>query len=67
MRLDAAARGLSYELQLSDNLVSNVWNSSGYIPSAPIAIDAEFEAVTNSILTDSKNEQFMKLNVTLDE
>ena len=66
-RLDAAARGLSYELQLSDNLVSNVWNSSGYIPSAPIAIDAEFEAVTNSILTDSKNEQFMKLNVTLDE
>ena len=45
----------------------NVWNSSGYTPSTPIAIGAEFEAIINSILTDAKNEQFIRLNITLDE
>jgi len=66
-RRDADARGLSYQLELSDNLVSNVWSNSGYTETGTNTIDAAFEAVTNSIPTASKPNQFIRLNIDLSE
>jgi len=66
-RRDAAARGLSYALELTDNLVSNNWSSSGYAETGTNAIDTDFEAVTNSIPTVAKPSQFIRLNINLSE
>jgi len=66
-RLDAASRGLTYGLELCDNLVSNNWSSNGYTEIGTNAIDADFEAVTNAIPTVSKPNQFIRLNIGLSE
>jgi hypothetical protein len=66
-RRDAAARGLSYELELSANLVSNAWTSSGFIEAGTDVIDADFETVTNTIPTLGKTNQFIRLNIELNE
>lgn len=43
------ASDLSYWLETSTNLVSNVWTNSGYAVSGTGTIDAEFDAVTNTV------------------
>ena len=55
--------GLAYWLETSTNLVSNSWTNSGYAE-LPMngTIDADFEAVTNTVpATDSQT--FIRLRV----
>ena len=64
-RLDAAARGLTYEVLATENLVSNLWNGTSEFDKRPI--DAEFESVTNRVSTDAETQQFIKLEINLNE
>jgi len=61
-RLDAATRGLTYEVVRNDSLQVGSWTNSE-ITEVTAAIDADFEAVTNRISTATKNAQFMRLNI----
>ncbi|VGO15433.1 hypothetical protein PDESU_04016 [Pontiella desulfatans] len=65
-RLDAAARGLTYDVLVTTNLVSNVW-TNGSEEAGSVAIDAEFESVTNRVPTAAELQQFMKLEVGISE
>ena len=62
-RLDAASRGLTYEVMRNDDLVLGVWTNSGITEAGTVVLDAEFEAVTNRIPTETDVQQFMKLNI----
>ncbi|MCF7817319.1 MAG: hypothetical protein K9M54_05495 [Kiritimatiellales bacterium] len=62
-RLDAATRGLTYEVVREDGLIFGTWTNSGITEAGTVVLDAEFEAVTNRVPTDAKAEQFMKLNI----
>ncbi|VGO18616.1 hypothetical protein [Pontiella sulfatireligans] len=65
-RLDAAARGLSYYLELNDELVEGTWTNSGYEADiGSFAIDASFETVTNRVSTESLDAQFIRLQIEL--
>ena len=57
--------GIRYSLELSDNLVSNVWTTNGYIVAGtfPDGYTNGLDAVTNHILTEGKTEQFIRLRV----
>jgi hypothetical protein len=61
-RNDASERGLTYSLETSTNLVSNVWTngSSTVVGTGPL--DAEFDTVTNHVLV-SDDEMFIRLNI----
>jgi hypothetical protein len=47
-RTDAAARGLSYSLELTDDLTGS-WNTNGYSETGTAPIDAAFEMVSNRV------------------
>ena len=65
-RLNAAARGLTYDVVAGTDLVfGNITNATEEVGSS--AIDADFESVTNRISTAVESKQFMKLNVELTE
>jgi len=55
--------GLTYYLELTDNLVSGIWTNSGYTESGTGDIDATFEAVTNEISTVGKTNEFIRLKI----
>jgi hypothetical protein len=55
--------GLLYYLELCDNLVSNVWTTNGYIVVGSGPFTNGFDAVTNRIDTDSKDNQFIRLKI----
>ncbi len=61
-RRDAAARGLSYQVQWSSNLVSNSWNLSGSVETGSGIVDESFEIVTNHIPTDLA-QKFIRLEI----
>ncbi len=64
-RLDAAERGLTYQVKKNGSLLENgSWNTND-ITEASAAVNAEFESVTNRISTDVADIQFMKLNVEI--
>jgi hypothetical protein len=65
-RRDAAARGLTYNVEWTDNLVSNVWNSSGVIEDGIQVLDVSFENVTNHIPTDLP-KKFIRLGIDITE
>jgi hypothetical protein len=65
-RRDAAARGLAYNVEWTDNLVSNVWSSAGVAESGNEVIDAGFEAVTNRIPADLP-QKFIHLEIEMTE
>ena len=48
-RLDAAARGLTYAVQATSNLVAGAWSTNGTQEVGAGTVDAEFESVTNRI------------------
>jgi hypothetical protein len=52
-----------YRLELSDNLVSNIWTSAGYevIGTSPDGYAAGFDAVMNRIPTEGKSRGFIRL------
>ncbi|NNJ70518.1 MAG: hypothetical protein HKP10_04435, partial [Kiritimatiellales bacterium] len=55
--------GLLYYLELSDNLVSNVWTNTGYTVVGSGPFTNGLDAVTNQISTDSKDQQFIRLKI----
>jgi hypothetical protein len=58
---DAEARGLSYEVQLDDNLVfAPGWTNIGY-EVINGAISDGFQSVTNRVTTDGEPQQFFNL------
>lgn len=62
-RIDYEARGLSYAVRSSADLVYDpMVNATTEVGSG--AIDAEFESVTNRVSTAVKPQQFMQLKVT---
>jgi len=62
-RLDAAERGLTYQVQKNGDLLEDgFWNTND-IAETSAAMNAEFESVTNRISTDVADVQFMKLKV----
>ena len=65
-RLDAAIRGLVYDLQYRTNLVTQVtWASTGgFFETGTSTIDSEFEAVTNAVDTTGIPELFLNLEIT---
>ncbi|MDF7823596.1 hypothetical protein P4B35_06185 [Pontiellaceae bacterium B12227] len=66
-RRDAAARGLSYEVVKTDDLVSANWSSNGVTESGSEILDAEFENVTNSVPTIGKTNEFLKLEIGIEK
>lgn len=66
-RRDAAVRGLSYQLEFSDHLVSNAWHSGSHTESGTQIVDANFERVTNAVPTAGEDGQFIRLHVGLEE
>jgi hypothetical protein len=65
-RRDAAARGLDYQVQWSDNLVSNVWNSAGSMEIGSESVDEMFETVTNQVPVDVP-QKFTRLKIEASE
>lgn len=65
-RRDAAARGLAYNVEWTDNLVSNIWNSAGVAEVGSEVIDAGFETVTNRIPADLP-QKFIHLEIEMAE
>lgn len=59
-RLDAAARGLNYDVLVTTNLADGIWTNNTE-EAGSTAIDAEFESVTNRVSIDSSTQQFLKL------
>ena len=65
-RRDAAARQLTYEVQTTTNLVSNVWTNDTE-EAGSVIIDANFETVTNRIPADGKAQQFLRLELSMED
>ena len=65
-RRTAPDRGVDYQVELTDNLVSNSWNITGYTETGTADIDGTFESVTNEIPMSGKTNQFIRLKITTD-
>ena len=65
-RRDAAARGLTYNVEWTGNLVSNVWSSAGVSEAGFEVLDVGFESVTNRIPTDLP-QKFIHLGIDVVE
>ena len=55
-RRDAYARGLTYHLELTADLVGGSWSNSGYTETGVLILDTDFESVTNHIPVDASNK-----------
>ena len=53
--------GLNYYLELTDDLIYESWTNSGYSVVGTGTINSDFDAVTNRISADTKDEQFIRL------
>ncbi len=60
-KLSDSNSGLDYYLELTDDLIYTPWTNSGYTVTGTGIIDSEFDAVTNRIPADVKDEQFVRL------
>lgn len=54
---------LGYYLEFSDNLVSNVWENTGYTVVSTNFFDTDFDVVTNRIPDLGKDKQFIRLMI----
>ena len=59
---DAAARGLTYTVQTTDDLVEGVWVNQGMDWIGSGALDATFISVTNQLPTTGSNG-FIRVNI----
>jgi dienelactone hydrolase len=64
-RRDAAARGLTYAVQATTNLIGDTWNTNGISETGVGNLDAEFENVTNRI--SGGEAAYGRLKVTINE
>lgn len=62
-RIDAVARGLSYELQHSATLAPGTWSSAGVNEINTSPIDSDFETVTCRIPADGIDRMFIQLRI----
>ena len=62
-RRKASNSGLTYYLELTDNLVLGGWTNTGYAETGAGNIDAVFESVTNEIPTTGKTNEFIRLRI----
>lgn len=62
-RGDYLARGLSYTVEATPNLVSGIWSTNGVSETGFGSINAETDSVTNRISTETLPEQFLRLRV----
>lgn len=65
-RRDAAAQGLSYQVQVVSDLLSGSWSHRGVSETGTAVIDDTFEAVTNRIAADAA-AGFVRLEIELSE
>lgn len=65
-RRDAAARGLTYQLKSTSNLVSNSWNSAEATETGIGVVNANLESVTNHIPADIPHK-FIQLRIESSE
>jgi hypothetical protein len=64
-RTDAAERGLTYFLEASSNLTSNVWTSNNVKEVESGVLDAQFDSVTNRIPVSGEGSDFIRLRVEM--
>lgn len=65
-RRTAPDSGLTYYLELTDDLVSGTWTNGGYIVTGTGTIHPDFEAVTNRIQNAGKTKGFIRLRIIAD-
>ena len=63
-RIDAEDRGLDYQIGSATDLAEEMTNATQEAGS--LALDADFESVTNRIPTDSEPHQFMQLKISIE-
>lgn len=62
-RTNAATLGLVYQLEHTDNLVSNVWSTGGYVEVDAGDLGNGLESVTNLFSTVGKTNEFIRLKI----
>jgi hypothetical protein len=62
-RRTEANSGLTYSLELTDDLVSGIWTNTGYTETGAGDIDGIFESVTNEIPIFGKTNEFIRLKI----
>ncbi len=62
-RSDYAARGLTYTVEATTNLVTDIWTTNGVVDAGTGPIDADFDTVTNRVSTGTDDRQFMRLKL----
>jgi len=55
--------GISYTIEVNDNLIYGTWTNANYQSVGTGVIDADFISITNRIPTDVKDEQFIRLRI----
>lgn len=56
--------GLSYRLELTDNLIGGVWTNAGYVEGDNGVLGDDVESVTNRIyISGEKTQQFLRLKI----
>ena len=55
--------GISYTMEVNDNLIYGTWTNANYESMGTGFIDADFNSVTNRIPTDVEDEQFIRLRI----
>lgn len=53
--------GISYSIEITDDLIYGVWTNVGYTVTGTGYVDPEFNAVTNRISTAVEDQQFIRL------
>ncbi|WP_168433127.1 right-handed parallel beta-helix repeat-containing protein [Pontiella sulfatireligans] len=66
-REDFVERGLDYSVEVSTNLVSNVWNTNGVILTGVSLPISGIETVTNRVSTEDAPQKFIHLEITENE
>ena len=62
-RSDHAARGLTYSVEATTNMVSGTWTTNGVSITGSAPAEIGFESVTNEISTSTEPEQFIRLKI----
>lgn len=62
-RSDYLARGLTYTVEATTNLVSGSWSTNGVFDVGFGPVDVEVDSVTNRVSTETLPEQFIRLRV----
>jgi hypothetical protein len=64
-RRNAAKLGLTYDVEFTDNLMTNKWSATGVSVAGVAVIDDDFESVTNRVSTAGTTNGFVRLKVEM--